>query len=45
MSTNESANKGYDHYRETGEVSDEAHGLLEASCQMRTFTEICQHVG
>ena len=42
---NKSTNKGYDHYRETGEVSDEAHGLLEASEQMRVFREICTRAG
>ncbi|NRA94568.1 MAG: sulfotransferase family 2 domain-containing protein [Planctomycetes bacterium] len=42
---NKSANEGYDHYRETGEVSDETHELLEASRHMRIFTEICHRAG
>lgn len=40
--TNASDNRGYEHYRTTGEISEEAHLALEASRQMRMFREISE---
>ena len=37
---NRSANRGYAHYRATGEISDVVHARVQASEQMRIYREI-----
>jgi hypothetical protein len=39
---NISENRGYEHYRESGEISDEVHQRLQASTQMRRFRRITE---
>ena len=38
--SNASGNRGYDHYRDVGEISEEVHGRLQGSRQMAWFEQI-----